>query len=278
MSTSFATLTPGNFELTPCRVTFGGVDLGGTDKVMVKIEEKLSPLLADQLGTTIIDQKVSGFNVTIETALDEVQLKANWKVVFPAHKLVTSGPNSSFYFDSQVGQSMAALGKELILHPLSKVDGDKSHDFLAYIATAIPSSQLDFSATEQQKLKVSFHVYPDFTTQPPRFCLYGDPSVGLVDATAGAAVAATGNTGNGTVGSIAVNNGSTKTETISLLCLTAGASAEFAVSGTTSGALGVAINGVAFNAAPISFLITAGGTNFAFNDSFTIATVAANYV
>lgn len=277
MSTSFAALTPGNFELTPCRVTYGGVDLGGTDKVTVKIEEKLSPLVADQLGTTIIDQKVSGFKVTIETALDETQLKANWKVVFPAHKLVTSGPNSSFYFDSQIGQSMAALAKQLILHPLSRVDGDKSHDFVVYLATAMPTTDLEFSATSQQKLKVSFEMYPDFTTQPPRFCLYGDPAVGLVNATASAAVAATGNVGNGTVGSITVNNGSTKTETITLLCLTAGASANFIVSGSTSGPLGEATNGITFNAAPISFLITAGGTNFAYNDSFTIATVAANY-
>lgn len=278
MSTSFATLTPGNFELSPCRVTFGGVDLGGTDAVTIKIEEKLAPLKADQLGDTIIDNVVSGFNVTIETALDETQLKTNWKVVFPAHKLVTQGGQTSFYFDSQVGQHMAVLGKQLVLHPLSKVDSDKSHDFLAYIATATPTTDLKFSSTEQQKMKVSFHVYPDFTTQPPRFCIYGDPTVGLVAATAGPAVAATGNVGNGTVGSITVNNGSTKTETISLLCLTAGATAQFSVTGTQSGPLGTAINGLTFNAAPISFLVTGGGTNFAFNDSFTIATTAANYV
>lgn len=278
MSTSFATLTPGNFELTPCRVTYKGVDLGGTDKVTVKIEEKISPLVADQLGTTIIDQKVSGFKVSVETALDETQLKDNWKVVFAAHKLVTQGPNTSFYFDSQVGQSMAALGGELILHPLSRVDSDKSHDFLIYIATAMPSSDLEFSATGQQKLKVTFEMYPDFTTQPPRFCLYGDPAVGLTPATASAAVAATGNVGNGSVGSIAVNNGSTQTETISMVCLTAGATANFIVLGSSSGPLGEATTGITFNSPPISFLITAGGTNFAYNDSFTIATVAANYV
>ena len=27
---SFATITPGNFELTPCRVNYKGVDLGAT--------------------------------------------------------------------------------------------------------------------------------------------------------------------------------------------------------------------------------------------------------
>ncbi len=277
MSTSFSTITPGYFELTPCRLTYGGVDLGGTDKVALKIEEKLSPLKADQLGDSVIDQKVSGFKVTVETALDETQLKSNWKVVFPAHKLVTQGGNTSFYFDSQIGQSMVALAKPLVLHPLSRVDSDKSHDVNIYLATAMPSSQLDFSSSEQQKLKVTFDVYPDFTTQPPRWLLYGDPAVGLVNASAGAATAGTGNTGAGTVTSIAVNNGSTKTETISLLCLTAGNPANFEVSGSLSGALGVATTGITFNSPEISFLVNSGSPTFALNDSFTIATTAANY-
>lgn len=279
MSTSFATVSPGYFELSPCRVTFGGVDLGGTDKVAVKIEEKLSPLKADQYGDSIIDQKVSGFKITVETALDETLLKANWQVVFAAHKLVTQGQNTSFYFDSQIGQSMRALAKALVLHPLAKVDSDKSADINIYLATANPSTQIDYSSSEQQKLKVTFDVYPDFTTQPARWMLYGDPAVGLVDATAGAATAGTGNVGDGTVTNITVTNGATKTETISLLCLTAGASANFSVSGSQSGPLGIATNGITFNAPgnEISFLVNDGAVDFALNDSFTIATTAANY-
>lgn len=280
MSTSFATLTPGYFELSPCRLTYGGVDLGGTDKVSVKIEEKLAPLKADQLGDTVIDNKVSGFKVTIETALDEVQLKANWKVVFPAHKLVTQGGNTMFYFDSQIGQSMAALAKPLIIHPLSKVDGDKSTDVYIYLATAMPTSNLDFSSSEQQKLKVTFDVYPDFTTQPPRFLLYGDPAVGLVNATAGAATAGTGNTGNGTVSSISVTN-TTRTETVTLQCVTPVTNGGvFNVDGTMSGPMGLATVGIGFTSPnnEISFTINDGTIDFALNDSFTIATTAANYV
>jgi hypothetical protein len=279
MSTSFSTITPGNFELSPCRVTYKGVDLGATDKVTVKIEEKLSPLKADQLGDTIIDNVVSGFKVTIETALDEVQLKANWKVVFPAHKLVTQNGNTMMYFDSQVGQHMAALGGPLILHPLSKTNSDKSTDFYVYLATAMPSSQLDFSSTEQQKLKVTFDVYPDFTTQPPRFCLYGDPSVGLVNASAGAATAGTGNVGADTVTGITVNNGATKTETITLLCVTAGASGLFNVNGSLSGPLGSATVGVSFSAFgnEIGFTVNDASPHAAVGDSYAIATTAANY-
>lgn len=279
MTQSYSTITPGNFELGPCRVTLGGVDLGGTDKVTLKIEEKLSPIKADQLGDTDIDNRVSGLNITVETALDETLLKNNWKVVFRAHKLVTSGGQSSFYIDSQIGASMAALGQLLVLHPLDKPDTDKSADVNIYLATAMPSTEVVQSSTEQQKLKVTFKVYPDFTTTPPRFLLYGDPSIGLVNASAGAATAGTGNTGADTVSGITVNNGATKTETITLTCLAGGATGKFDVSGSLSGPLGIATVGVAFNAYgnEIAFTINNGSPAAAANDTYTIATTAANY-
>ncbi len=278
MSVSFATITPGNLELSPCRVTFKGVDLGATDKVTLKIAEKISPLKADQLGETDIDDKVSGLKITVETALDETLLKANWKVVFPAHKLITSGGNTAFYIDSQIGQSQAALGGMLTIHPLSKVDGDLSADINIYIATAEPTSDLVHSATEQQKLKVTFKVYPDFTTTPPRFMLYGDLNVGLVAASHGSVVPATGNVGADTITSITVGP-STKTETITALCVTAGASGRFDVSGSLSGPLGAATVGVAFEAFgnQIGFTVTDASPHAALGDSYTIATVAPNY-
>lgn len=272
---SFASINPNNLELTPCRVNYKGIDLGATlGNVVIKIEDSLADLKSDQLGTTIIDKKVSGIKVTIETELAEVKLKDNWKVVFPSHKLVTSGSNKLFLFDSTVGVSLRDLAGQLILHPLSKPDSDLSSDILVYLATAEGKADLSFAHSDQQKLKVVWDMFPDFTTLPPRFFIYGDPSVGLQNAVAGAATAGTGNTGNGTVGSIAVFNGTTKTETISLLALSA---TKFQVSGSLSGQLGVATVGATFNSLEIAFLITAGGTPFAVNDNFAIATTAANY-
>lgn len=279
MSLSFSNITPGNFELGPCRVTLGGVDLGGTDKTTLKIEEKTSPIKADQLGDTDIDDRVSGLKISVETALDETLLKSNWKAVFRAHKLVTSGGNTAFYIDSQIGASMLALAQALVLHPLDRPDSDKSADVNIYLATAIPTSEVVQSATEQQKLKVSFKVYPDFTTTPPRFMLYGDPAVGLVNASAGAATAGTGNTGADTVTGITVNNGATKTEIITLTCVTAGASGKFNVQGSSSGPLGLAAVGLQFNAFgnEIGFTINDGSPHATLNDTYTIATTAANY-
>lgn len=280
MTQSFSTIHPNQFELTPCRVNFKGVDLGATKgNVKVMIEEKLADLKSDQLGDTVIDRKVSGFNAKVETSLDETQLKSNWKVVFPAHHLVTDNlGNQSFYFDSQVGASMRALAGPLVLHPLSRPDTDKTGDILIYLATAEPKSDYVFSSSEQNTLKVIWDMYPDFVTTPPRFMLFGDPSIGIVPATAGPAVAGTGNIGNGTVTGITVFSGSTQTESVTLLCVTPGSGGTFFISGSQSGPLGLAKVGTTFNSAPISFLINTGATAFATNDSFTIATTAANFI
>jgi hypothetical protein len=244
------------------------------------IEEKLSPLKADQLGDTIIDQKVSGFNCKVETELDEIILKNNWLVVFPAHKLYTDPitGKQSFFFDSQVGASMRSFAQPLILHPLSRPNTDLSGDILIYLATAEGKSEVVYSPTAQQSLKVTWDMYPDFTTQPPRFLLFGDPTVGFANASAGAATAGTGNTGNGTVGLITVFSGTTKTETITLQCQAPGSGGSFFVTGSVSGPIGLAKVGQAFNSAEISFVISTGSTPFATNDSFTIATTAANFI
>lgn len=276
---SFSTITPGFFELTPCRVNYKGVDLGATlGNVKVIIKEELADLKSDQLGKTVIDRKVSGFNCHVETSIAENQNKNNWKVIFPAHKLITNNiGQKQFYFDSTVGFSMADLAGPLILHPLSRVNSDLSGDFLIYLATANGSSEYEFGPDKQIAMKIHWDMYPDFTTSPPRFLLFGDPSIGTTNASAGAAIAATGNVGNGTISGISVNNGVTDTETITLQCVTAGTGGTFYVSGTESGPLGLAKPGTTFNAPQISLLINNGGTPFAVNDSFSIATVASNY-
>lgn len=274
MSLSFATLAPGNAELTPCQLFYKGIDLGGTTgNVIIKPEDATAPIKYDQLGETDIDYKISGFKMTIETNIAEVQLKDNWKVVFPTHKFVQQGGQKLFYFDSTVGAKLSDYAGLLTLHPLSKAPSDKSGDVNVWLAVAEGKSQLEFSPKNQQILKLTWYVLPDFTTTPPRFFAYGDLAVGLQAATHGTATAGS-NTGNGTVGSIAVFSGVTKTETITLTALSATA---FNVVGSLSGPLGLATTGLTFNSPDISFLITVGGTAFVPNDSFTIATTAANY-
>lgn len=275
---SSATVTPGNFALGPCRVTFGGVDLGATKGgVTVSKKYKLADMTADQFGSSPIDSVVSGIEFTVKVPLAEVMSKENWKVAFPHAKLVTSGGNKMMYFDMQMGDSLLAHAQALVIHPLSKADADLSGDFKFFKAAAKSSSEIKFDADGQQVLELEFMIFPDTSTTPARFMIHGDPSIGLVAASAAAAVAGGGNVGGGTVGSISAGS-ATKTETITLTCVgkVAGAG-NFKVVGSVTGIIGVAVVGVGFSSNSVNFTIADGSPDFEIGDSFTIATTAANY-
>jgi hypothetical protein len=242
------------------------------------MEQALSEIKVDQYGSTIIDKRTSGFKYTIELEIAEVKFKDNWKILFPSAIVAEQGGQKSVYFDSQMSYSQRSQAGSLVLHPLALPDSDKSGDFYVWLASAEAKTDYVFSPSEQVKLKITFTIYPDFTTTPARFFLFGDPSVGLENASAGSATAGTGNTGDGTVGSISVFNGFTQTEVITLECVTPQANAGvFNVEGSQSGPLGLATVGVPFNSDVIAFTIADGSADFALGDNFEIATTAANY-
>ena len=285
MSLSNANLTPANIVLTPMRVTFNGVDLGGTTEgVDVLPKYKIADIKVDQSGDTVIDGAVSGQSYVVKLTLAETADKAKWKVAFPHGHQVGSGPYS-FYSDLQIGDKLSAHAFPLILHPLSAGNSDLSGDIMFYKAVATSASEIKYGPDKQSGLKVEFHILPDTGVIPWRFMLYGDPSIGLVAASAGAAVAGS-NTGNGTVTAIAVTNAGTKTETVTLTVLDGGGTGnDIKIVGSVSGILGVAHlasgvgSTVAFTAPlnQIAFTVTQGSVEFVAGDSFTIATTASNY-
>ena len=279
MPTSFATISTSNMELSPVRVTYKGVDLGGTlGNATINMEFEKADILADQSGSTVRDRRVSGLNITVSTEITEIQNKDNWKVAFPHMQIATTGPNKLVNVVSKIGDGDLVNAGELLLHPLSKADADLSGDYKFYKAVADAKSEVVYGPADQVRLKVMWNILPDDSVQPDQFMIVGDPAVGLVDAVAAAAVAGA-NTGDGTVSGISVVNGVTKTETITLECVTAAVNGgRFLVSGSTSGALGDAFVGVGFSSSVIGLTINDGATDFVVGDTFTIATTGANYV
>lgn len=276
---SQAVVTTSNMELTPMRVTFDGVDLGGTlGNISFTAKYMKANIMADQSGQTVRDRRVSGIEVTLTTELTEIQNKDIWKVVFPhATKIGTgTGALAAIKFDQNVGDGDLANAKQLILHPLSKPDADVSTDYTFFKAVASAESSITFGPTEQARLKIVWNILPDESQVPNKFFRYGSPAIVQTPAAAAAAVAGGGNVGGGTVGSVTVSNTATKTETITLECVTASAgSGTFYVSGSVSGPLGLAIVGTPFISAPINLTISDGAPDFAVGDTFTIATTAA---
>ncbi len=279
MPSSLANVSVNKMDLTPCRVTAGGVDIGGTlGNVTVAFKYEKAEIKADQLGTTVLDRRISGMVCEVTTEFAEVQDFDNFQRAFPNMQLLASGSNKALRFISKVGVSDYDQAIELVLHPLNKADADVTQDWKFFKAFPSEDSEIVFSPTEQQKLKVTWTCYPDLSITGYPLFLHGNPTVGVVNASAAAPVAGGGNTGNGTVTGVSVYNGFTKTETITLTCVGVPAAnqANFSVSGSISGPLGIAQLGVAFISNEISLTINDGATDFIVGDSFTIATTSSN--
>lgn len=177
---STAVVTTSNMELTPMRVTYAGLDLGGTmANVAISAKYSKASIMADQSGTTVRDRRVSGIEVTVTTELSEVQFKNNWKVVFPhATKLGTGNAGlSAIDFKDAIGDSDLIHANELVLHPLSKADADASSDYTFFKAVASAESSITYGPSEQARLKIVWNILPDDSVTPNKFFRYGDPAV-----------------------------------------------------------------------------------------------------
>lgn len=285
MSTSTATVNPSNIPLSPMRVTFNGVDLGGTtDSVAVNIKYDLADIMVDQYGKTSLNKKVAGQEIHVKFVLAEVKYKPNWAVAFPHAHLVTSGGNTMEYFNVATGDDLLSKAQKLILHPLEAVDADLSEDYTFFKAAALSASEVKYGPDKQTGLSVDMIIFPDTAASPARFMTYGDPSIGLVAASASGATAAGGNTGNGTISSIVAYSGVTVDETITVACVGQTSGNDFSVVGSVSGTIGVFhiaaanLSTANFVASKISFTMTQGSTQFVYGDSFSIDTLASNYV
>lgn len=283
MSLSNATVTTSKMELSPVRVTFNGVDLGGSlGNVVVTTKYNKANILADQSGNTVRDRRVSGIEVTVTTELVQVKDIDIWKVVFPNALKVTSGLNKALYVQGAIGESDLAKAGILILHPLSLPDADLSGDHKFYKACGSAESEITYGPEEQAKLKIVWNILPDDSVVPDRFYFHGDPSIGLVNAVAGTP-SYTG-TGNGAMTAVTAYSGATVTETITVTCIAAAANGGiFQVVGSVSGFLGnVTLPGTPlgmanFLSSVLSFTLADGSTDFVVSDAFTIVMTAANY-
>jgi hypothetical protein len=290
MSASNAMVSPQNIVLTPMRVTAfphgggTGVDLGGTTEgVTLSIKTSFADIMVDQYGKTVLNSVVSGHTFGVKCVFAETADKTKWKQAFPNFQLVSTS-TGLFVINMAVGDDLLSHAGKLILHPLSKPDADLSEDVTINLAACKGASELKYGPDKQVGLAVDFEIFPDTTVSPARFMTYGDPTIGIVQATAGAPTAGS-NTGNGTITSQVAYSGFTATETITISCIAVDSTHGniFKVFGSVSGLLGeftlasTSTSVFNFTNPKISFTATQGTVEFVYGDSFTIATVASNY-
>ena len=173
-----ATVTTSNFDIGPCQVMFNGNDLGGTLKnVNIKFKYEKTPLMADQIGKTVLDMAISGMDVTVETEIAETRDKAKFSAIFPSGILAGTSPHQYIDFKDQTALRQLSLAQTLELHPL--VDASSAHDNEWYFYKALPleDSTYIFGPAEQAVLKVTWRILMDLSVTPGRMFRVGDHSL-----------------------------------------------------------------------------------------------------
>ncbi len=165
-----------NLELGPCNIYLeedgADVDVGYLGNVTVEFVSEGSGLTASQLGTTEIDNVLTGGNVQVAIEFKEITL-ANFARAFP-HAVLT-GDGNRVDFINRVGLSLRSLAKKLTLKKIiGGVESALTKDILVIPeASPIPGSiSLAYNASDQRVLAATFKAWPNDTTK--RWGYFGD--------------------------------------------------------------------------------------------------------
>ena len=282
--------SPNSFFVSPAQVLVGPnlnslVDVGFVSGVSIKVKHETTEVKTDQLGKTVANHFYVGDTISVEIMMDELTAQ-RLATAYPFADLVGTYPNEKITWGQPVGGNFYSIAQMLVVRPTVDDTTNKLRNFTFYKAIPIGDSDIKYSPDGKTQIKATFHCYPD-VTQPNGqwFGYFGDAAAGtLVPASAASPTYGGGNVGNGVMGSFALNDSFTKSETWTATCLKIGPAAIFAVVGSVTGARGNATSASTYfsnSAVPtnseIEFLITDGGTAWAIGDTISVVTTAANY-
>lgn len=152
-----------NFQLGPCKIEYGGEDLGNTNGgVTVTIEESYASLTTDQNGENPVDEQCTGTSVTVEGALADITLD-NIASLFKTTVVGTAGSAQKVEIKANVGTSLLANSNEMVIKPY--VNGTVTTDPNDYItihnAGFKASASMAYNATDQRVINFTATGYPN---------------------------------------------------------------------------------------------------------------------
>lgn len=141
------------YDLGPCTLTFGGVELGETrGDVIFRYTEETRPINEDSKGVSPIDEIHVGMNCEVEVPMTRVTLQ-QLATVIPSATVV----GSKLTVKSAVGSQMADSANVLVLKPLVGGVASAASKWLTVVKAA-PKVDLEitFNNDGQRVYKVLF--------------------------------------------------------------------------------------------------------------------------
>jgi len=150
------------------------VFLGKTsDGVSVTFEKEMQTVTANESGSTVLDQQLSGETASIEASLLEVS-PAKLKELIGKGYGDTFTPNGGTEVigagTSKLGRSSFALAGRLELHPIRLDDSNRTEDF-TFWKTVPEAKSINYSSSDLKTVGITFNAIND-DTKPEEISLY----------------------------------------------------------------------------------------------------------
>lgn len=148
--------------------------LGKTSEgVTVTFEKEIQTVIANETGSTVLDQQLSGETASIEASLLEVS-PAKLKELVGEGYGDTFTPNGGTEVigagTTKIGLSAFSLAGRLELHPIRLDDADRSEDF-TFWKTVPEAASINYSSSDLKAVGITFNAIID-DTKPEEVSLY----------------------------------------------------------------------------------------------------------
>lgn len=135
----------------PCRITFGGVDLGHTlGGITFKANRDLTKVMADKYGTTPIDYVLNGTEATLEFQLAQTEFAQLDPAMPETSSYDGAGVMDRIDIGGDAGYSTRGDAKQMIIHPLKNIATDLSDDITLYLAVSTGPVELPYKVDGQK--------------------------------------------------------------------------------------------------------------------------------
>lgn len=153
-----------NIRLGTCNIIYDGTDLGLTiGGVEVTVTTTTHETKVDQFGETVVEERITGRNVSAKVPMAETTLE-NLAKIMPGAQLIVDDATPTkkkVVVSTGTGLSLIAIAKKLILRPVGLAVGDHSEDFTIPLAATPGAISFAYKTGTERVYNADFKGYPD---------------------------------------------------------------------------------------------------------------------
>jgi hypothetical protein len=142
----------------PCRITFGGIDLGHTlDGVEITVARDIADVVVDRYGSSPVDKVIVGTSAKAKFKMAQWDNR-QWDTALPEGQNTDTATLDQTGFGTDAGYSLRQDAKQLIIHPLKYANGDLTHDVTLYLCVNTADAVLPYKVKDQLAIEVEMEA------------------------------------------------------------------------------------------------------------------------